>query len=67
MLRREDVKERSVDRARRRPQDVGHKSAGQKDVGQKDVGQKDVGQKDVGVNSYAVGRRRPVSTFVEKE
>ena len=22
---------------------------------------------DVGVNSYAVGRRRPVSTFVEKD
>ena len=43
MLRREDVKEQSVDRAR--------SGAGQ----------------DVGVNSYAVGWRRPVSTFVEKE
>ena len=30
-------------------------------------GPKDVGHKDVGVNSYAVGRRRPVSTFVEKD
>ena len=31
------------------------------------MGHKDVGHKDVGVNSYAVGRRRPVSTFVEKD
>ena len=33
----------------------------------RDVGHKDVGHKDVGINSYAVGRRRPVSTFVEKD
>ena len=32
----------------------------------RDRGNLEAGQ-DVGVNSYAVGRRRPVSTFVEKE
>ena len=32
-----------------------------------DVGHKTWAGQDVGVNSYAVGRRRPVSTFVEKE
>ena len=58
MLRREDVSWARLGRgksgvgARRGPYDADHK---------------DVGHKDVGINSYAVGRRRPVSTFVEKE
>ena len=33
----------------------------------KSMGQKSMGQKSVGVNSCAVWRRRPVSTFVEKD
>jgi len=35
--------------------------------GPKDVGQKDAPKQGVGINSYAVWRRRPVSTFVEKD